>query len=147
MESQLEETPDEVIEIEDEVIEIEDKPKHKRNYVLTEARKAALQKAREKKTDYAKVGREVVKKGNKKVVEKQEEPIVIEDDIEDEMEEEVVVPPKRTIVKKRIPTPPPQDDEEEMYESHQRLKEDEIRDYLRYKKQEEDNSICNCVMF
>jgi hypothetical protein len=138
-----EETPDEVIEIEDVEQQPDDKPmKNKRNYKLTDARKAALQKAREKKTDYAKAGREVVKKGNKKVA---------EDAIEIE-EEVVAVAPKRTIVKKQMPPPLPpsqqigaygalseeDDEEEQMYQSHQRLKEEEIREYLKYKKQEED---------
>lgn len=130
MNVQVEERPVEENEINEdgddipsEIIEDEsdDKPiKNKKNYVLTESRKIALQKAREKKTDYAKAGKELVKKGKKIVEEKTEEII-----------------PKRTI-KKEIQPQQIQDDEEEMYQSHQRLKEDEIREYLKYKKQEED---------
>ena len=135
MDVQLEDTKseDEVIEItdDDEVLYDEpekiEEPKKKRNYVLTDARKAALQKAREKKTNYAKVGKDLVQKKVKEVPEKIEEPPM-------EIEESPVI--KKPI--KQKPAKYQEESDDDIYEKHQRLKEDEIREYLKYKKEEED---------
>ena len=130
------EEPDDTTESMEEIQEI-DEPKlksKKKGYVLTEARKSALQKAREKKSNYNKLGKEVVKTNNKKFVEKVQE----DEQEEDEKADEIPVkkPVQRPVKVKKEIVHKIDEDDEEINDRYQRLKEDEIREYLRYKKQE-----------